>query len=213
VTRNERWFPLIYDIPADRRTGGDERRANHGANHTGLSRGFRGQGIRRVPGTPYSAGFRAGFRRHHTQFLAQQGRVPGSGDTLLVPGTRYSIFDWFLMVPGTPSSIFGRSIPPKFLACRNAPEMSLKPGQKLVPSALESPGVVNNCVWCPRNLPGTCPEPANPRESSIIVYGVPGTCPEPAPAFVLDTGGGRVSKPTHGPMRLADPAGVEEHGQ
>jgi hypothetical protein len=36
---------------------------------------------------------------------------------------------------------------------------------------------------------------------------------KPLGAFVLDTGGGRVSKPTHGPMRLADPAGVEEHGQ
>jgi hypothetical protein len=74
-------------------------------------------------------------------------------------------------VPGTPYSIFGRSIRPKFLACRNPPEMSLKPGQKLIPSALESLGGVNNCVWCPRNLRGTSvcmvsPEPPEPLKQT-----------------------------------------------
>ena len=36
---------------------------------------------------------------------------------------------------------------------------------------------------------------------------------KPLGAFVLDTGGGRVRQLTHGPFRLPDPAGVEEHGQ
>ena len=36
---------------------------------------------------------------------------------------------------------------------------------------------------------------------------------KPRGASVLDTGGGRVSQLTHGPLSLPDPAGVEEHGQ